>query len=59
MNIIEERNFKRRGVARQIHNEDVIWIGWWKLSGRISEEVGKKLAKVEVSFFEGETSKGR
>ena len=33
-------------------------MGQWEVRGRIFEEVGKELVKMEVSFSRGETLKG-
>ena len=51
----EERLQKER-TTREIHSKDVVWVRWCKIQ-KVFKEVGKKLAKMEVSLFRGEILK--
>ena len=52
------KRFQKGSTTRKVHGKVAVWMGWWKVWDRIPKEVGKKLAKVEVSFSGGETLKG-
>jgi len=51
------KRLQEGNTIRKVYSKVAIWIGQWKVQDRISEEVGKELTKVKVSFSRGETLK--
>ena len=43
----------------EVYSKDIVQIRLWKIQREIFKEVGKKLAKIKVSVFRGETLKER
>ena len=52
-----EKRIQRENITGKVYSKVAVWMGQWEVQGRISEEVRKELAKVEVSFSRGETLK--
>jgi len=44
------KRFQEGCTTRKVYSKVVVWMEQWKVQNRISEKVGKELAKVEVSF---------
>ena len=57
IDMVEEKDFRREGVARKVYSKNVIEVGRWEVRGRIFEKVREELVKMEVSFSRGETLK--
>ena len=49
---------QKRRITGEIYGKVAVWIGQWEVWGRIPKKVGKKLAKIKVSFSKGKTLKG-
>ena len=51
LDIIEKRDFSR-WFTEKVYGENAVWMRQWEVWKGVFKEVGKKLAKIKVSFPE-------